>query len=95
MKIDSREKVQTHCLYMVTLLIPCLFLLLWYIIQGHSFLAAKPYYSDELGYWRVMYSFSRCGFDFGSGGGFAGYEAPVGPLGSHGLLCARTAYLSD
>lgn len=85
MKIDSREKVQTHCLYMVTLLIPCLFLLLWYIMQGHGFLAAKPYYSDELGYWRVMYSFSRCGFDFGSGGGFAGSEAPVGPLGSHGL----------
>lgn len=82
---ERREKNITRLLYVIAVLIPCIFLVLWYLIQGHGFLGAKPYYSDELGYWRCLFSFKNCGFSFGSGGGFAGAEAPVGPLGSHGL----------
>lgn len=85
MEIRRAEKVKTYTLYALAMLIPCAYLLLWYIIQGHSFLAAKPYFSDEIGYWRMLFSVDNCGFDFGAGGGFAGYKAPVGPLGSHGL----------
>lgn len=85
MKIDHREKNKIWLLYIAAMLIPCMYLLLWYVLQGHSFLAAKPYYSDELGYWRVMFSVKNCGFAFGPGGGFVGHEASVGPLGSHGL----------
>ena len=85
MEIRRAEKVKTYTLYALAMLIPCAYLLLWYIIQGHSFLAAKPYFSDEIGYWRRLFSVDNCGFDFGAGGGFAGYKAPVGPLGSHGL----------
>lgn len=45
----------------------------------------RPHNSDELCYWRVLYSFSECGFDFASTCGFLNCEAPVGPLGEHGL----------
>ena len=85
MKTGTTEKNTTRLLYIAVVLIPCAYLLLWFCIQGHSFLTAKPYYSDELGYWRCLFSFKNCGFAFGSGGGFAGSAAPVGPLGSHGL----------
>ena len=50
MEIRRAEKVKTYTLYALAMLIPCAYLLLWYIIQGHSFLAAKPYFSDEIGY---------------------------------------------
>lgn len=85
MEIRRAEKVKTYTLYALAMLIPCAYLLLWYIIQGHSFLAAKPYFSDEIGYWRLMYSFDNCGFDFGPCEGFAGYNARLGNLGCHGI----------
>ena len=77
MEIRRAEKVKTYTLYALAMLIPCAYLLLWYIIQGHSFLAAKPYFSDEIGYWRMLFSVDNCGFDFGAGGGFAGYKALI------------------
>jgi len=83
--INKREKNLTRLLYAIAVLIPCIFLVLWYLIQGHGFLGAKPYFSDELGYWRVMYSFSQCGFGFGKGESFVGYDAPIGNLGCHGI----------
>lgn len=85
MEIRRAEKVKTYTLYALAMLIPCAYLLLWYIIQRHSFLAAKPYFSDEIGYWRLMYSFDNCGFDFGPCEGFAGYNPVITPFGSHGL----------
>lgn len=44
-----------------------------------------PRNSDEFCYWRVLHSVSECGFDFASTCGILGREAPVGPLGEHGL----------
>ena len=85
MKTDSRKKTGIWLFYIAAVLIPCVYMLLWYAVQGHSFLAAKPYYSDELGYWREMFSFSQCGFGFGKGESFAGYDAPTGNLGCHGI----------
>ena len=44
-----------------------------------------PLVNDELGYWRELYSFSKCGFNFGKNG-FLGYElAQVGSFGCHGV----------
>jgi hypothetical protein len=83
--LSEKRTPLTYCLYALAMLIPCAYLLMWYVIQGHSFLSAKPYFSDEIGYWRLMYSIDNCGFGFGAGGGFAGNEAAIGPLGSHGL----------
>lgn len=83
MKIENNKK--PYGLYAAAMLIPCVYLLVWQLIQGHGFLTALPYYSDELGYWRIMFSIDNCGFGFGAGGGFAGNSAAIGPLGSHGL----------
>lgn len=80
-KADKRAYIP----YAAAMLIPCVYLLVWQLIQGHGFLTALPYYSDELGYWRIMFSIDNCGFGFGAGGGFAGNSAAIGPLGSHGL----------
>lgn len=85
MEIEKKEKRGRYLLYLAAMLIPCLYMLLWYFIQGHGFLAGKPYYSDELGYWRVMFSFDNCGFDFGPGEFFVGYPPTLGSFGSHGL----------
>ena len=55
------------------------------LLSGNNMFLSKPYLNDELDYWRLMYSISERGFDFGSTEHLVGYVAPIGPLGSHGL----------
>ena len=83
--LSEKRTPLTYCLYALAMLIPCAYLLMWYVIQGHSFLSAKPYFSDELGYWRLMYSFDNCGFGFGPCECFVGCDPVITPFGSHGL----------
>ena len=66
-------------------LIPFALRWLWFRISGCDILHSHPSVSDELGYWRLMYSFSERGLDFGTCGGIINGEPPWGHFGSHGL----------
>lgn len=55
------------------------------LICRQNLFLGVPHNSDEFCYWRVLYSFSKCGFDFGSTCGYLNSEATIGPLGEHGL----------
>lgn len=83
-KISEPENSFRRPLYVLAILLPLFLLIVHYFAYGNLF-KALPYWSDELGYWRSLYSFSECGFRFGSSGGFANYDAAVGPFGCHGL----------
>lgn len=67
------------------ILSPVVTMLLLSLLSGNNMFLSKPYLNDELDYWRLMYSISERGFDFGSTEHLVGYVAPIGPLGSHGL----------
>lgn len=64
---------------------PLIIMLMLSLLSGHNMFLSKPVFNDELDYWRLMYSISCQGFDFGSTEHLVGYVAPIGPLGSHGL----------
>ena len=64
---------------------PLLIMLVLSAMAGQNMFLAKPYLNDEVDYWRLMYSVSERGLDFGSTEHLVGYTAPIGPLGSHGV----------
>lgn len=64
---------------------PFVFVLAHSIVSGGNLFLSKPHNSDEVCYWRVLYSFANNAFDFASTCGYVGREATVGPLGEHGL----------
>lgn len=64
---------------------PLLIMLVLSLLAGQNMFLAKPYLNDEVDYWRLMYSVKACGLHFGSTEHLAGYTAPIGPLGSHGV----------
>ena len=64
---------------------PVLVMLLLSLMSGQNMFLSKPIFNDEMSYWRLMYSISERGFDFGSTEHLVGYVAPYGPLDSHGL----------
>ena len=68
--------------YAVLIFSPLVVLLVQSLIHGMNLFLAVPTWSDELDYFREVFSFSHNGFNFG-GSMFAGYEAAVGPLGAH------------
>lgn len=72
-------------LYIMVVACPLLLLGLLSLISGHNCFVGQPIWSDEIDYWREMYSFSAC--PDGSFGyyGFYGYPAPVGSWGCHGI----------
>ena len=64
---------------------PVIIMLALSLLSGQNMFLSKPYLNDEVDYWRLMYSVSECGLDFGSTEHLVGYTAPIGPLGSHGV----------
>ena len=64
---------------------PLIIMLVLSLLSGQNMFLSKPVFNDEMSYWRLMYSISERGFDFGSTEHLVGYVAPYGPLGSHGL----------
>ncbi len=78
---NKREKF-IYLAYAVLILSPLISLFVQSLIAGENLFMALPTWSDELDYFREVYSFSGAGFSFG-GSLFAGYEAPCGPLGAH------------
>ena len=86
LKTDGKAKTVLKILIGIgTVAIPFLMWYLWLRMTGCDILQSHPTISDELGYWRIMYSFSECGFDFGACGGFINSPARWGYFGSHGL----------
>lgn len=80
-----KSRGQRLCAVLFFIASPLLIMLLLSALAGQNMFLAKPYLNDEVDYWRVMYSVSECGFDFGPTGGLPGRNAPIGPLESHGL----------
>ena len=64
---------------------PIIMTIIHSIISKTNLFLGVPHNSDELCYWRVLYSVSKNGFDFASTCGILNHEAPIGPLGEHGL----------
>ena len=64
------------------ILSPVLLLLIQSFILKTNLFKSVPVWSDELDYWREMFSFSNCGFNFG-GSLFVGHDAKIGPFGAH------------
>ena len=86
LKTDGKAKTALKILIGIeTVAIPFLMWYLWLRMTGCDILQSHPTLSDELGYWRIMYSLSECGFDFGTCGGFINSPARWGHFGSHGL----------
>ncbi len=86
LKTGGKTKIVLKILIGIgTVAIPFLLWYLWLHMTGCDILRSHPTISDELGYWRIMYSFSECGFDFGACGGFINSSARWGHFGSHGL----------
>lgn len=80
--MNGKKSVFKYILWILLILSPIVLLAVESLIYGQNLFMGVPEWSDELDYWREMYSFSRCGFDFG-GSLFFGYDAQVGPLGAH------------
>lgn len=88
MKIQLNRKTDTALRILVGIGIAMiLFILrrLWFRITGCDILQSHPSISDEIGYWRELYSFSEHGWKFGCGGGILNETADWGHFGSHGL----------
>lgn len=70
--------------WIVLILSPVLLLLIQSVIYGRNLFMGVPVWSDELDYWREMYSFSHNGFNFG-GSMYVGMDAQFGPMGAHSV----------
>lgn len=72
-------------MWALLVLLPVISLCVLSIASGNNCFAAQPVWSDELDYWREVYSFSSLhSLSFGLNG-FLGYPAKIGTLGCHGL----------
>lgn len=85
--IESKRKqgFLSLVLYFAVVALPLIQLALLSLISGNNCFAGQPIWSDEIDYWREIYSFSN--YPDGSFGyyGFYGYPAPVGSWGCHGI----------
>lgn len=66
-------------------LLPWLTLLILSIASGHNCLDGRPFWSDEVDYWREIYSFSNASDGWFGYNGFDGYPAKIGTWGCHGI----------
>lgn len=78
----KQYKIIEKILWGAIILSPIILLAIQSAVYGRNLFLGVPEWSDELDYWREMYSFSGSGFSFG-GSMFFGYDAKVGPLGAH------------
>ena len=81
---SSMNKIFLYVLWGVLVLSPIIILAVESMIFGKNLLMSVPEWSDELEYWREVYSFSYHGFSFG-GSYFFGHDAALGPLGAHSV----------
>lgn len=79
---SKREKTKRIILTITYAVSPLIMLSLICLTARKNLFLSLPTWSDELDYWREIYSFSKNGFNFG-GSLFVGFDAAVGPLGAH------------
>lgn len=86
MTAKSRKKIDyiLLCERIVLIISPIILLLIQSLIAGKNLFMGVPVWSDELDYWREMYSFSGHGFGFG-GSLYVGMEPELGPMGAHSV----------
>jgi len=82
--ISKWEKAKRILCISVFTFSPLLILAFLCLFTGKNLFLSIPTWSDELDYFREMFSFSKNGFDFG-GSLFVGYDAKIGPLGAHSV----------
>ncbi len=87
MEQENRKEIMNHLARVFLVLFPLFLSLILSLVEKRGLFSVFPILSnDEVSYWREMYSFDRCGFDFGKNG-WLGYEpASIGSFGCHGLL---------
>lgn len=79
-----QNRITEKVLWVLIILSPIIILLMQSAISRQNLFLGVPEWSDELDYWREMYSFSANGFSFG-GSMFFGYDAKLGPMGAHSI----------
>lgn len=80
--MNQTGKLKRISLIAVSMLSPAIILMILSIVSGKNLFFSVPTWSDELDYFREVFSFSGNGFKFG-GSLFVGLSAKVGPLGAH------------
>ena len=82
-----RQKISTIIVALCVIITPLLVIAIRSISVHNNVLLGRPVWSDELLYWREIFSFSKSSFNIGYTEGWLGpgYEAKLGPLGCHGI----------
>lgn len=76
------KTMKNNTVYVAFFFVPLLMMAFLCLVSGKNLFLSVPTWSDELDYFREIYSFSKEGLNFG-GSLFEGYEASFGPLGGH------------
>ncbi|MDD3411737.1 MAG: hypothetical protein PHY12_13115 [Eubacteriales bacterium] len=79
----SQRRVSTWLAWAFLVLSPCLLLLVLSLATGHNVLSGMPVWSDELDYWRAVYSWLNAGMRTGYNG-VGEHVADWGSLSVHG-----------
>jgi len=82
--MDSRQKIRVYGAWALLVLSPWIQLIVISIITGKNALFTYPVWTDELDYWRSVFSWIHVGFPAGYNG-IAEYPASVGTLSVRGL----------
>lgn len=81
-KNNKMSKALKYGGWIILILSPVLLLFIQSMYYGRNLFLSVPQWSDELDYWREMFSFANNGFNFG-GSLFVGMDAEIGPMGAH------------
>lgn len=81
------QKISTIIVWLCVIVAPLLVIAIRSIAVHNNVLLGRPVWSDELLYWREIFSFSKSSLNIGYTEGWLGpgYEAKLGPLGCHGI----------
>lgn len=82
--MDRRQRLRSVLCWAVMVFAPFLLLGVLSLVMGRNALNAYPVWSDELDYWRTLYSWDAVGFNTGYSGMYEVF-APVGTLSVHGI----------
>ncbi|MBR4470654.1 MAG: hypothetical protein IKS54_04990 [Erysipelotrichaceae bacterium] len=86
MKQARNNRIINTLCDLLLIAVPLLLFLVYALKEKRALFALLPRINDEVGYWRELYSFDRCFFNFGKNGWLGYKAAQIGPFGCHGLL---------
>ncbi len=85
MKNSNKSKAAQISLYVLFILLPVILLLLVSYINKCNAFAREPMWSDEISYWREVFSFSHCGMHTGYNG-IQEMIPKIGTFSTHGFF---------